>query len=152
MINVVIKLPILLVVVFILLMSLIDTTDVITGYAFQYQTLISSLLFIVGVIIVAVGGYQFKKANTTVNPMTPEKATQLVTVGLYRYSRNPMYIGFLFWLIACALFLGNPVNLLLLPLYVFLVNKLYITPEENALEVLFEGEFRKYKKRVRRWL
>ncbi len=84
--------------------------------------------------------------------MTPEKTTQLVMTGVYNYSRNPMYIGFLFWLIACAIFLGNAVNILLLPSYMILVNNLYILPEEKILDNIFGDEFTEYKKNVRRWL
>jgi protein-S-isoprenylcysteine O-methyltransferase Ste14 len=63
-----------------------------------------------------------------------------------------MYIGYLAWLVAFAIFIANPINLLLLPLYIFLVNCLYIVPEEKALENLFENEFREYKNRVKRWI
>ena len=114
--------------------------------------IISVSVFVLGVIIIAIGGYSFGKAKTTVNPMTPELSTELVTKGIYNYSRNPMYIGFLAWLIAWIVFLGNLINLLFLPIFILLVNRLYILPEEKSLEELFKGQFTDYKKRVRRWL
>ncbi len=152
MIKIISKLPILLVIVFILFMYVIDAVSTTFSYSFPYQIIISIALFIVGFAIIAFGGYLFKKANTTVNPVTPEKATQLVTIGLYRYSRNPMYIGFLSWLVAAAIFFGNPINLLLLPVFVVLVNKLYIVPEEEALTIIFKEDFSRYCAKVNRWL
>lgn len=135
-----------------ILMFLID----LTGYAFKYvfstQTTISFLIFICGIAVIATGGYLFRLANTTVNPTTPERASTLVQSGIYNYSRNPMYIGFLLWLIACALFFGNTINILLLPIYIALVNKLYIIPEEKALSRLFGNEFDEYSTKVKRWL
>ena len=141
-----------LVAIFMLLMFTLDLTKwgyqvVVPGYIF-----VSAGIFLLGIIIIAIGGYYFRKAKTTVNPMTPEKSTELVTKGIYNYSRNPMYIGFLTWLIAWAVFLGNLINLLFLPIFIVLVNRLYIIPEEKALEELFKQEFSDYKNRVGRWL
>ncbi len=150
--KIITKIPILLVALFVSIMFVIDATNIVDSYHFQYQWVISLTLFFAGLLVIAVGGYLFKKANTTVNPMTPEKSTQLVTTGIYRYSRNPIYIGFLAWLLAAALFIGNPLGLLLLPPYIWLVNKLYIYPEEKALEKLFGDEFSDYKSKVGRWL
>jgi len=133
-------------------MFVIDATNIVDSYRFQYQLSISLAVFFAGMLVLLVSGYLFRKANTTVNPMTPEKSTQLVTAGIYRYSRNPMYIGFLVWLLAAALFIGNLLSLLLLPLFIRLVNKLYIYPEEQALEKLFGDEFSVYKSEVGRWI
>jgi len=152
MIKIITKIPILLVALFVSIMFVIDATNIVDSYHFQYQWIISLALFVAGLLVITVGGLLFKKANTTVNPMTPEKSTQLVTTGIYRYSRNPMYIGFLAWLLAAALFIGNPLGLLLLPPFIWLVNKLYIYPEEKALEKLFGDEFSIYKSEVGRWL
>jgi len=150
--KIITKLPILLVALFVSLMFSIDAGNMVDSYHFQYQSHISLLLFFAGMLVLLVSGYSFKKANTTVNPMTPEKSTQLVTAGVYRYSRNPMYVVFLMWLVAAALFIGNPLSFLLLPVFIIMVNRLYIYPEEQALEKLFDDEFRGYKGEVRRWL
>jgi len=146
------KLPVVLVLIFISLMFVVDEVNILPSYTFKYKLIFSLIIFFSGVLIILIAGYSFKKAQTTVNPMTPEKTTQLVKTGIYKYSRNPMYIGFTAWLLACVVFIGNPAHLLLPPLYVLLVNKLYIVPEENALEKLFKQEFTQYKSRVRRWL
>ena len=148
----IIKLPVMFVIMFMTFMFVLDLTVLRYEVAIPNYSILSLVIFVSGVLIIAIGGYSFRKAKTTVNPMTPEKTTQLVITGIYNYSRNPMYIGFLAWLIACVIFLGNVVNLLLLPLYIMLVNKLYIFPEEATLDKLFGSEFREYKQNVRRWL
>jgi len=146
------KLPILLVGIFVAIMFLLDISRIGYKVAILENVILSVVVFVLGLLIIVVGGYSFRKAKTTVNPMTPELSTQLVTAGIYNCSRNPMYIGFLLWLLACAIYIGNVINLLLIPLFIFLVNRLYILPEERALEKLFKEEFRGYKKRVRRWV
>lgn len=146
------KLPVVLVAIIILAMFFIGSMGFIERYHFNNKATLSILIFCCGLLIILFSGYSFRKANTTVNPITPENSTQLVTTGLYALSRNPMYIGFLTWLLACAIFIGSVVNLLFFPLYIILANKLYIIPEEKALEKIFENKFKDYKKRVRRWI
>ncbi|MDH5546435.1 MAG: isoprenylcysteine carboxylmethyltransferase family protein [Gammaproteobacteria bacterium] len=109
-------------------------------------------VFTLGLILIATGGIQFRRAGTTVNPMTPGNSSSLVMTGIYAYSRNPMYVGFLLFLIAVAIVVANIVALVFLPLFVLAMNYLQIQPEENALEDLFGEEYRQYRKRVRRWL
>jgi len=129
--------------------------DVIVA-SFRIGNITSSYLPIsilsASLLAIAFACFLFWKAKTTANPIVPTKASSLVTTGIYSLSRNPMYVAFTSVLIAFALFLSNPINLLLLPLFVFLVNKLYILPEEQALESLFADEFIAYKSKVRRWV
>ena len=116
------------------------------------RSLASIIIIILGVLIVLIGGYQFKKNSTTVNPLVPEDSSKLVTSGLYNFSRNPMYIGFLLFLFAWALFLGSLFALLFLPIFVLVINVVQIVPEEKVLEEKFGDEYRKYISRVRRWV
>jgi len=113
---------------------------------------ISLSLFTFGLMIIAIGGYTFRKFKTTVNPVYPDKASHLVASGIYSISRNPMYVGYLCWLLAATIFFENILNILLLPIFIILVNRLYIQPEEQALEKIFKDKFVLYKSRVRRWL
>lgn len=94
---------------------------------------------------------QFVRAKTTPNPFSPSKTNELVTKGVYRFSRNPMYVGLLFWLIGWALFLGNFISFLLLPLFIWVLTVQQILPEESILEEKFGQAYLDYKKRVRRW-
>lgn len=95
---------------------------------------------------------QFYKNKTTVNPFTPEKTNVLVVEGVYRYSRNPMYLGMALVLLAWGVFLSNPLNLITFCCFIAYMNYFQIKPEENALEHLFGKDFQSYKMKVRRWL
>lgn len=110
------------------------------------------LVVLTGVVIAALGVMSFRRARTTVNPMKPESSTALVVRGIYRVTRNPMYLGFLFVLGGFALFLLHPVALMTLPLFVLYMNRFQIGPEEAALHSRFGAEFTDYQSRVRRWV
>ena len=146
------KLPVVLVAIFIVTMFILDALKFGIYVDYLRHSVVPVVLLVFSVLLVVAGGYLFQKAKTTHNPMTPEKATKLVTTGVYSISRNPMYIGLVTLLAACVIYIGSMVNLLLLPLFVFLVNKLYIIPEERALEKIFKDEFIEYTARVRRWI
>ena len=109
-------------------------------------------LILVGLGICALGVVAFRQARTTVNPLAPELASALVVAGIYRYTRNPMYLGFLILLLGWAVFLENVAAFLVLPLFVLYMNRFQIEPEERALEALFGQEFVDYKQSVRRWI
>ena len=106
----------------------------------------------VGILLILAGGYAFQKAKTTVNPTTPAAASSVVTSGVYRFSRNPMYVGFLLALIGWATFLSHTLPFLLLPVYVAYMNRFQISPEERALSAKFGDEYEAYKQAVCRWL
>jgi len=110
------------------------------------------LFFCLGGIVAVPAIAAFRSAETTVDPRDPEKATRLVVAGIYRYSRNPMYLGLLFLLISWAFYLSNLVAFAGVPLFVLAMNRLQIQPEEAAMEAKFGDEFRAYRESVRRWL
>ena len=91
-------------------------------------------------------------AATTVDPRDPGKATRLVAGGVYRLSRNPMYLGLLCTMTAWAVYLGSPWSLLILPIYVWYITRFQILPEEAALHRLFGASYVAYCARVRRWI
>jgi protein-S-isoprenylcysteine O-methyltransferase Ste14 len=94
----------------------------------------------------------FRKAKTTVNPMKPEASSALVVGGVYRLTRNPMYLAMLVILIAWGLWLSNLLAFVVLPLFVAYLNRFQIEPEERALQARFGAEFERYRASVRRWL
>ena len=111
------------------------------------------------VLFIGLGGFvaipavaTFRAVGTTVEPRRPEEASRLVTSGVYRYSRNPMYLGLLCLLIAWALYLSNVPGFAALPLFVVSMNYLQIHLEEQAMEARFGEEYRAYRKSVRRWI
>ncbi len=106
----------------------------------------------VGFALIIAGAATFISAKTTVNPFTPELATSMVTSGIYRLSRNPMYVGILLILAAWAVYLANITSAFWLPLFVGYMNRFQIIPEERAMRALFGKEFEDYAKQVRRWL
>jgi protein-S-isoprenylcysteine O-methyltransferase Ste14 len=84
--------------------------------------------------------------------MKPQKATTVVTTGIYQYTRNPMYLGLFLFLAALAVKLGNPTAMPFLPAFVAYMNRFQIAPEERILEAQFGDTYTDYKSRVRRWI
>ena len=105
-----------------------------------------------GVLFAAAGVWSFRKAQTTVNPTRPDASSSVVTTGVYRVSRNPMYVGILLVLTAWALFLSNALALVGLPLFILYMNRFQIGPEERTLSAKFGEAYQTYRERVRRWL
>jgi protein-S-isoprenylcysteine O-methyltransferase Ste14 len=100
----------------------------------------------------AVGIASFLRARTTVNPMSPDRTSSLVSSGVYRITRNPMYLGMLFLLSAWAVFLSSA-WLLAGPLaFMLYITRFQIAPEERMLHALFGDAYAGYAARVRRWL
>mgnify|MGYP001303442824 FL=1 len=108
--------------------------------------IISGLIFIVSAIIL------FKKYQTTITPLNPSNATKLITVGIYKFSRNPMYLGLLLVLLGISIIINLIGGFFLIPLFILYLNLFQIIPEENAMVNLFKDEFLDYKKSVRRWI
>jgi protein-S-isoprenylcysteine O-methyltransferase Ste14 len=101
----------------------------------------------------SVGGVlAFRRARTTLNPTKPEQASSLVRSGVYRVTRNPMYVGLLCVLVAWAVFLSSAWALLGPLIFVLYIGRFQIAPEERALAKLFGSEFADYQAKVRRWL
>jgi protein-S-isoprenylcysteine O-methyltransferase Ste14 len=98
------------------------------------------------------GVASFRRAKTTVNPTRPDAVSTLVTSGVYRATRNPMYLGFLLILLGWAAFLSNPLALIVAMAFVVYMNRFQIIPEERALAARFGSPFSVYRVKVRRWL
>ncbi len=117
----------------------------------------SNLMFPVGLAFLGAltclaGVVAFRRAKTTVNPMKPDTTSSLVVSGIYRYTRNPMYLGFLLLLMAWASALSNLLALGSLLAFVLYMNRFQILPEERMLASRFAQDYAEYRARVRRWL
>lgn len=112
----------------------------------------ATAMVLAGVFFCLAGLLSFRRARTTVNPLKPGQASTLVSSGIYRWSRNPMYVGFALFLLAWSAWLASPWTLLGVAGFVLTMNRLQIGPEERALAALFGDEFSRYCARVRRWL
>jgi protein-S-isoprenylcysteine O-methyltransferase Ste14 len=101
--------------------------------------------------LLGIGAFmEFRKARTTLDPHGSAK--QLVTAGIYRYTRNPIYLGFLLMVIGFPLNSGVIWGLVLAPFYMMTMSRLVIEREEAYLERKFGKTYVSYISRVRRWL
>jgi protein-S-isoprenylcysteine O-methyltransferase Ste14 len=105
-----------------------------------------------GLAVTAVAIAQFVRARTTVDPLHPEEASALVSGGIFRVTRNPMYLGMALILGAWAVWLANGASALLVAGFVAYISRFQIAPEERALRGRFGESFDAYARRVRRWL
>jgi len=124
----------------------------VMSFAIPARLVISIALCGIGMVFVLVGVVAFRGVGTTVNPMQPGAASTLVRSGIYRFSRNPMYVGFLFSLGGWAFFLAHALGFILLPAFVIYMNRFQISPEERALSLKFGKQFAAYNQSVPRWL
>ena len=105
-----------------------------------------------GLLIAGSAVVSIVRAHTTVDPRKPERTTALVTSGMYRWSRNPVYLGDTLLLLAWATYLANPLAFALAPLFVAWMNVFQIAPEERMLRERFGEAYQEYCRRVGRWL
>ena len=124
----------------------------IESTTFNYQGSLSVLVLILGLACAVPSFKLFARYKTTISPLKPSDATALVTEGMYRYSRNPMYLGLLLLTIASTIWFGTWFGIIINILFIFLINFLQIIPEEEALLEIFGEEYEEYKKNVRRWI
>ena len=124
----------------------------IESTTFNYQGSLSVLVLILGLACAIPSFKLFARYKTTISPLKPSDATALVTEGMYRYSRNPMYLGLLLLTIASTIWFGTWFGIIINIVFIFLINFLQIIPEEEALLEIFGEEYEEYKKNVRRWI
>ncbi|MDX5405896.1 MAG: isoprenylcysteine carboxylmethyltransferase family protein [Chromatiaceae bacterium] len=144
--------PLLLVVLFAVAMWLLAQWVPALVLLPGWWLLFAGIFAVSGVAIALAGVLAFRRANTTVDPRVPEQSSSLVIRGIYRYSRNPMYVGFLLLLAALGCYLMNAAAFALLPLFVWYMNRFQIAPEERFLLQKFGADYQAYCEKVRRWL
>ena len=110
------------------------------------------VIALLGGVISIAGTVSFRMAKTTVNPMKPEKTSSLVTSGVYRFTRNPMYLGMLLVLVGWAAYLCSPWSLAGPVLFFAYIGRFQIAPEERVLSGMFGEAYVAYCEKVRRWL
>jgi protein-S-isoprenylcysteine O-methyltransferase Ste14 len=98
------------------------------------------------------GTLAFWRAKTTVNPLKPENSSSLVTSGVYRLTRNPMYVSFALILVAWMAYLSSIVLVAGPFFFVLYITRFQIQPEERILQGIFGEAFASYRQRTRRWL
>ena len=121
-------------------------------FAFPRREVVAAIFITAALIVGLPAVLGFHRAKTTVNPLKPDAASSLVVRGIYRWTRNPMYLAMLLVLVGWACIVANWAALAMLPLFVAYLNRFQIVPEERALHARFGAEFENYRRKVRRWL
>jgi protein-S-isoprenylcysteine O-methyltransferase Ste14 len=118
----------------------------------QWRYVLAGVCAGFGVTVAILGVWAFRQAKTTLNPVTPEKASSVVTGGIYSYTRNPMYVGLTAELVGWAVWLSAPWVFLGPVALMLYLTRFQIIPEERVMSSKFGRDYNEYRKRVRRWL
>ncbi len=121
-------------------------------FRFPMQVVAAIGLALLGIALDIYAAIHFRLAKTTVNPITIENASSLVTRGPFAISRNPMYLGMVVFLAGVAVYEGGASGFIMLPLFVAYITAFQITPEERVMRRKFGDEYATYCARVRRWI
>jgi len=122
------------------------------SFHLPFSSLLAVALVVVGVALNLLPKLAFGRARTTINPLKPQTTTHLVTSGIFRYTRNPMYLGQSVIVLAWAVYLHNVVALLAVPAFMLYITRFQILPEERHLGALFGDGFEAFRRRTRRWV
>jgi len=118
----------------------------------QYSSFFGMVLLLLGFLILISAVKLFRNDKTTVNPLSPEQATKLVTNGIFKLSRNPMYLGMAVILASVAVFFNIIGGIIFMALFCLYITKFQIIPEEKAMKELFAQDFEQYMQATRRWI
>ena len=121
-------------------------------FSLSGSTILAVGLGVIGLSLGIMGVSQFRIAQTTPNPQALEKVSRLVTSGIYRYSRNPMYVGLVLILSGWAFHLSHFLAFVVLPIFVLYMTRFQIQPEERVMARKFGKTYQDYVSRVRRWI
>ena len=139
-------------IVLVLIVSIYFSSKKIYLINIPMQLEISIFILSAGILIFVNPVLQFIKSKTTVNPIQFEEVNKLVTSGIFKYSRNPMYLGMLMIVLSTSIFYLNLYSILTPLLFILWINKFQIKREEEFLIEKFGDEYLSYKKKTRRWI
>ncbi len=117
-----------------------------------HQTLVSILILLIGILILIIPVTNFIKYKTTIDPIEFKKVNKLVTSGIYKYSRNPMYLGLLLIVISSSILYLNIYSVSTPIFFYYWINRFQIQREEIFLTEKFGKEYLSYKTKTRRWI
>ena len=120
--------------------------------ALPHLPIVAIVMALIGIGAGIAGVWIFYKARTTINPLEPSQATHFVSEGIYKLSRNPMYVGLACCLVSWAIWLSYLLPWLGVVLFIAYMTRFQIIPEERVLRQKFGDEYQNYCLRVRRWL
>ena len=133
------------------LLTLFLLRDLWGEFHFALQALPSIVIISFGFFIAFASSRLFRKQGTTINPMNPETASVLVTKGMFRMTRNPMYLGMALVIIGTSVWLGSYFGGVIVASFVAYIHFFQILPEEQALQKSFGEDYEHYCGKVRRW-
>jgi protein-S-isoprenylcysteine O-methyltransferase Ste14 len=121
-------------------------------FELRYAGFLAIAIAVPGLVVAIAGLRAFRRHGTTANPIRPDEASSIVSGGVYRYTRNPMYVGLACCVLAWGLYLQNLAAVLGVVVFIAYLTHFQIKPEERALQEKFGDEYASFKSRVRRWL
>lgn len=121
-------------------------------YLLPGRTPLTVCLVAAGLALDISGLLAFRKAKTTFNPLAPNRSTSIVQSGLYRFTRNPMYLGMVLELLGLCVYFANPLTVAAVVAFVAYITHFQIIPEERLLLEKFGEPYAQYTQSVRRWL
>ena len=116
------------------------------------QDITSIIIFLIGMLILINPIFKFKKSKTTIDPIKFKKVNKLITSGIYKYSRNPMYLGLLMLVTSTSIFYLNIFSITTPFFFYYWINRFQIKREEIFLTEKFGKEYLLYKTKTRRWI
>ena len=134
------------------LMWLVSTVTPSLDLRLAYRILVAVVLLGASAVLVGTTRVAFVRAGTTLNPTAPGRSSHLVCCGIFRLTRNPMYLGTLLALLALAALLSSAFSLILVAAFVVYIDRFQIAPEERVLSAHFGPAYQAYASRVRRWI
>ena len=120
--------------------------------ALPHLPIVAIVIALIGIGAGIAGVWSFYKTRTTINPLEPSQATHFVSEGIYKLSRNPMYVGLACCLVSWAIWLSYLLPWLGVLLFIAYMTRFQIIPEERVLRQKFGDEYQNYCLKVRRWL
>ncbi len=138
-------------IVSVMLIVLADTYAPLYRVNFAGQYIVAGVLSIVGALIGLAGIYTFIRLGTSADPRTPTKANELVITGVYKFTRNPMYLGLILAIAGLAVFFGTLSGAIIFLIFTAYLTRFQIVPEEVILREKFRDSYQNYEEKVRRW-
>ena len=134
------------------LVTIFGANELMPGFRFtsDLSQMLGSVVIFLGLLLLLLAGGLFRRAGTDLIPF--KNVSALVTTGIYRLTRNPMYLGMAAILLGCGITVGAATALAVTPVFMAIIELRFIRPEEAMLRGIFPQEFPAYCTRVRRWL
>ena len=122
------------------------------AYPLPWRMPVMAALVLAGFALDFSGLVAFRKAKTTLNPLSPDRSTSIVQTFPYTFTRNPMYLGMALVLLGYCTYLANPASLVGVVTFCSYITRFQIIPEERSLFGKFGEPYARYKSNVRRWV